>query len=390
MLDYAIAFFLGAALAALAALAMVPAIWGRARRLIRREMETALPLSMAQVRAAQDHVRAEAAMRHRRLEQKAEHERAQRHQLMADYGRQSERLRRLEALLGVDAARLGQLEDGAANGQRDVLAAQQEVAALKAELAAARVTIALRDDEALDHGRELAAAQESNDSLRIELVALRTKLGAAEDGAVLHQHELQEALELASGKNDRLATQSIELMRRDTAIAALEARTASLQRELQAMADKRQAAETERSDSLVRLSDWEADLRRKDALLAERDARLALAGGREAELIAELNRLRRSAEPSAAEEEIGALKIDRARLQAELAALREEAHESWLRIEADNSLLRREMAQVAAEIAREAATRRAVGVVPGPERQAANDPAAQDQVAQASQEARPN
>ncbi|MGN8112874.1 hypothetical protein [Labrys sp. 22185] len=389
MLDYAIAFFLGGALAALAALAMVPAIWGRARRLIRREMETALPLSMAQVRAAQDHVRAEAAMRHRRLEQKTEHERARRHQLMADYGRQSERLRRLEALLGADAARLGQLEDGAANGQRDVLAAQQEVSALKAELAAARVTIALRDDEALDHGRELATAQESNDGLRIELVALRTKLDAAEDSAVLHQHELQEALELASGKDDRLATQSIELMRRDTAIAALEARTASLQRELQAMAGKRQAAETERSDSLVRLSDWEADLRRKDALLAERDARLALAAGREAELIAELNRLRRSAEPSAAEEEIGALKIERARLQAELAALREEAHESWLRIEADNSLLRREMAQVAAEIAREAATRRAVGVVPGPERQAANDPAAQDQAAQAGQEARP-
>lgn len=389
MLDYAIAFFLGGALAALAALAMVPAIWGRARRLIRREMETALPLSMAQVRAAQDHVRAEAAVRHRRLEQKWESERARRHRLMVDYGRQAERLRRLEAMLGVDARRLSAMEEGAAAAQRDALAAQQDVAALKAELAAARVTIALRDDEASDHGRELASARVNNDGLRVELVALRTKLGAAEDSAALHQRDLQQALELASSKDDRLATQSIELMRRDTAIAALEARTASLQRELQAMTDRRQAAESEKSDSQDRLSAWEADIRRKDAMLAERDARLALAAGREAELVAELNRLRRSAEPSAAEEEIGALKIERARLQAELAALREEAHESWLRIEADNSLLRREMAQVAAEIAREAATRRAVGVVPGPERQAANDLAANGPPAQESQEAAP-
>ncbi|WP_448953667.1 hypothetical protein [Labrys neptuniae] len=376
-------------MAALAALAMVPAIWGRARRLIRREMETALPLSMAQVRAAQDHVRAEAAVGQRRLEQKLENERSHRHQLMADYGRQSERLRRLEALLGVDAARASGIEEGAAVAQRDVLAAQQEVAGLKAELAAARVTIALRDDEAADSVRDLASSRASNDGLRIELVALRTKLGAAEDGAALYQRELQQVLELVSGKDDRLATQAIELMRRETAIAALEARTASLQREFQAMADKRQVAEAERTDSQTRLSDWEADLRRKDALLAERDARLAQSAGREAELVAELNRLRRGADPSAAEEEIGALKIERARLQAELAALREEAHESWLRIEADNSLLRREMAQVAAEIAREAASRRAVGVVPGPERQAANDLAANDRAAQGSSEVVP-
>lgn len=389
MLDYAIAFCLGGTLAALAALAMVPAIWGRARRLIRREMETALPLSMAQVRAAQDHVRAEAAVGQRRLEQKLENERSHRHQLMADYGRQSERLRRLEALLGVDAARASGIEEGAAVAQRDVLAAQQEVAGLKAELAAARVTIALRDDEAADSVRDLASSRASNDGLRIELVALRTKLGAAEDGAALYQRELQQVLELVSGKDDRLATQAIELMRRETAIAALEARTASLQREFQAMADKRQVAEAERTDSQTRLSDWEADLRRKDALLAERDARLAQSAGREAELVAELNRLRRGADPSAAEEEIGALKIERARLQAELAALREEAHESWLRIEADNSLLRREMAQVAAEIAREAASRRAVGVVPGPERQAANDLAANDRAAQGSSEVVP-
>lgn len=373
MLDYAIAFFLGGTLAALVALAMVPAIWARARRLIRREMETALPLSMAQVRATQDHVRAEAAITHRRLEQKLEHERGQRHQLMADYGRQSEHLRRIEALIGVDSVRLSDIEDGAAAAQRDVLAAQQDVAALKAELAAARVTIALRDDKAGEYEREVNSARSSNDNLRVELVALRTKLGAAEDGASLRQRELHHAQEMAAERDDRLAIQAIDLMRRETAIAALEARAASLQHEFQTMTDKRQVAEAEKSDLEARVAGLSADMRRKDAALAERDARLAIAAGREAELVAELSRLRRSTEPGVAEEEIGTLKIERARLQAELAALREEAHESWLRIEADNSMLRREMAQVAAEIARDVASRQAFGVTPTPERVAAND-----------------
>ncbi|WP_413992202.1 hypothetical protein ACMDCR_08995 [Labrys okinawensis] len=372
MLDYAIAFFLGGSLAGLFALAMVPAIWARARRLIRREMETALPLSMTQVRAAQDHVRAEAAMTHRRLEQKLERERGLRHDLMAEHGRQSERLRRVEALVGIDANRLGTVEEGAASAQRDVLNAQHDLAALKAELAAARVTIALRDDKAAEHERDINAARINNDSLRVELVALRTKLSAAEDGAVLNQRGLQQVLEAVAEKDDRLAVQAIDLMRAETAIAALEARAASLQHEFQAMTDRRHASETERADLDTRLANLTADMRRRDAALAERDARLAIAAGREAELVTEVARLRRSNEPGAADGEIATLRLERARLQAELAALREDAHESWLRIEADNRMLRREMAQVAAAIAREVASRQAIGVAPA-ERFAAND-----------------
>jgi chromosome segregation ATPase len=372
LLDYAIAFFLGVTLTGLAGLAMVPAVWVRARRLIRREMETSLPLSMTQVRAAQDHVRAEAAMTHRRLEQKLERERTLRHDLMAEHGRQSERLRRIEALIGIDANRLGSIEEGAASAQRDVLMAQQDVAGLKAELAASRVTIALRDDKAAEHEREINAARIGNDSLRVELVALRTKLNAAEDGSSLQQRELQQLLQATTDKDDRLAVQAVELMRRETAIAALETRVASLSREFEAMAQRGQAAALEKSDLEIRLATLSADIRRRDAALAERDVRLAIAAGREAEFVTELARLRRASEPSAADDEINALRFERARLQTELASLREDAHESWLRIEADNHMLRREMAQIAAEIARDVASRAAIGVAPA-ERVAAND-----------------
>ena len=387
MLDYAIAFFLGVTLMGLAALALVPAVWARARRLIRREMETSLPLSMTQVRAAQDHVRAEAAMTHRRLEQRLERERVLRHDLMAEHGRQSERLRRVEALIGIDATRLGSIEEGAASAQRDVLSAQQDVAGLKAELAAARVTIALRDDKAAEHEREINAVRTSNDSLRVELVALRTKLNAAEDGSTLQQRELQQLLAAVTEKDDRLAAQAVELMRRETAIAALEGRAASLSHEFEAMTERRQAAELQNTDLEVRVAALAADLRRRDAALAERDVRLALTAGREAEFVTEIARLRRASEPSAADDEINALRFERARLQTELASLREDAHESWLRIEADNHMLRREMAQIAAEIARDVASRAAIGVVPA-ERVAANDQADAGKIGVAGSDAR--
>lgn len=373
MLDYAIAFFLGLVAAALVTLALLPAVSARAHRLIRRQMEASLPLSMTEVRAAQDHLRAGAAITHRRLEQRLEREREQRHQLMADYGRQSERLRRVEALLGVDPERLSSTEQSAASAHRELLAVQQDVASLKAELAAARVTIALRDDVAGEHARVIDQTREHNDNLRIEVVALRTKLGAAEEGEHLRQRELHQALDDIAARDDRLAMQAIDLLRRETAIGALEGRASALDRDLHKAVERHEAAEAQRADLETRLVGLSGELRRKDAALAERDARLAIVSGREAELIAELNRLRRGAgEPSEFENKIAALKTDRARLQAEVANLRQEAHDSWLAIEADNRMLRREMAQIAAAIAREAANRPATGT-PAQDRVAAND-----------------
>ncbi len=65
-------FMLGALSAGLLALLMLPAFWRRALRLTRRRLEMLMPLSMDEVVAERDLLRAEFAAEHRRLEQRME------------------------------------------------------------------------------------------------------------------------------------------------------------------------------------------------------------------------------------------------------------------------------------------------------------------------------
>src|SRR4051812_41733670 len=97
---------------------MLPVVWNRALRLTRRQLETGIPISMAEVRAGQDLVRAEAALEHRRLETRIDAERDRRHAVMAENGRQMETIRRLMAESHAKDQRLKVLEDGGEEAQR--------------------------------------------------------------------------------------------------------------------------------------------------------------------------------------------------------------------------------------------------------------------------------
>jgi chromosome segregation ATPase len=65
-------FALGALVAALIALMIMPAIWRRAVRLTKKRIEAATPMSMAEFRADKDRLRAEFALSTRRLEMQIE------------------------------------------------------------------------------------------------------------------------------------------------------------------------------------------------------------------------------------------------------------------------------------------------------------------------------
>lgn len=92
MLAPALIFILGALVATLGALLMVPLVWRKAQSLAWREAEASLPMSLPEIRAEADKVRAEAAMRIRQQEILAETAREEARVARAQAGRLQARL----------------------------------------------------------------------------------------------------------------------------------------------------------------------------------------------------------------------------------------------------------------------------------------------------------
>ncbi|WP_096487792.1 hypothetical protein [Methylorubrum populi] len=117
-------FGLGFLLASLCALTVLPTVNARAGRLARRRIEATLPVSVSEVVAERDHLRAEFAVAQRRLERKAEAIAARRHADMAAIG-----ARTMEAEAAVAARILSEAE---------VARALERIAGLDRDLAKAR------------------------------------------------------------------------------------------------------------------------------------------------------------------------------------------------------------------------------------------------------------
>src|SRR3712207_6567718 len=96
-------FALGFVAATLVALLIIPAINARAERLARRRLEALFPLSISELTAEKDHLRAEFAIMQRRLERKAEEALANKQQDMEELGRRAVRIEAMEnELIGRD------------------------------------------------------------------------------------------------------------------------------------------------------------------------------------------------------------------------------------------------------------------------------------------------
>src|SRR5690242_8396170 len=103
-------FALGFLCASLLALAAVPALSRRADRLARKRAEAAFPLSLAEIAADRDHLRAELAVRMRAVEQEAKRGFAAKAGAMQEIGQRDMTIGRLERERGEQDQRIGTLE----------------------------------------------------------------------------------------------------------------------------------------------------------------------------------------------------------------------------------------------------------------------------------------
>src|ERR1044071_3373183 len=110
MIEPIMFFAIGFLVASLFGLVLIPLVHNRAVRLTMRRLEAATPLSMAEIQADKDQLRAEFAMSTRRLELSVEQMKSRTTSQLAELGKKSDSINRLKAELGEKTAALFSLE----------------------------------------------------------------------------------------------------------------------------------------------------------------------------------------------------------------------------------------------------------------------------------------
>src|SRR5262245_26864292 len=126
MIEPVMFFGIGFLAAALLGLLFVPLVHNRAVRLTMRRLEAATRLSIAEIHADNDQVRAEFAMATRRLEMRAERMQARTSGQLADLGKKTDAINQVKKELGEKTAAVFAFESREKNLRDQLRATEQE------------------------------------------------------------------------------------------------------------------------------------------------------------------------------------------------------------------------------------------------------------------------
>ena len=163
-------FALGFLLCGLLSLLILPAFWRRALRLSTRRLEMLMPLSMDEVFAQRDQLRAQAAVEQRRIEQKLEAMTRDRAGQLSEIGRRAAIIARLEANLGSLAATLAARDADLRDAWAQLGGLHSGALDLETRLREAQVDAAVQARLT----QELDSLRMEFDTLRIEKASLET------------------------------------------------------------------------------------------------------------------------------------------------------------------------------------------------------------------------
>ena len=352
---------IGFLISMLVGLMIVPLVHNRAVRLTTRRLEAATPLSMAEIQADKDQLRAEFAMSARRLEMSVEQLKNKTTSQLAELGKKTDAINRLKIELGEKNATIFALEAREKAVKEQLRATEEEFAAKTEGLRQAEKALTDKQGELAKLTGELNDRSMVADSRQVELVAVRaqieelkSRVGDAEREFATTQTRLEQ--ERADSES---ATRSLAEAR--SRVENLSQRVTDLDRQLIV-----QVKEAEMLSG--RVNELESRLAAQGKLLAERDyennqLRKAneIAERTVQELRQELSETgagnmpaleRLKAEKAAVEEQLRIARDERAKLQRDINAIQQQAESSWATERMENALLRERINDIAAEVAK--------------------------------------
>jgi chromosome segregation ATPase len=352
---------IGFLVACMLVIGIIPMVHARAVRLTTRRLEALTPMSMAEIQADKDQLRAEYAMTTRRLEMSVEQMKAKTTSQLAELGKKSEAIGRLKlelsektaALLALEAKEKQLSEDSqSAQRERDEKAAaltetERLMEEFRSQLAATSATMS---DSAMtvDSQRvELVTARAQAEVLRTQVENLDKESRELSQRLALEVAEVEAARKLHAdevAKTEALTSRVAELERQvvaQTTEAEVQGRRvqellAQIGQQGQSMAEREQASELLRN---------EAGIAQK-TMLALR-AEVAAAENRRIAAIEAAQ-----TERTQLDDKLNQVQAERDKLQNDLTMLRREMDATFTTQRVENAVLRERINDIAAEIAR--------------------------------------
>lgn len=353
---------IGFLLSMLCGLAIVPLVHNRAVRLTTRRLEAATPLSMAEIQADKDQLRAEFAMSARRLEMSVDQLKSKTTSQLAELGKKSDAINRMKIELGEKNATIFALEAREKAVKEQLRATEEEFNAKTEALHAAEMALTDKQAELAKINSELSDRSMMAESRQIELVAVRAKIEELKNRVGDAEKEFTATQARLTQERVESETASRELGDARGRVENLSQRVTELDRQLIV-----QVKEAEMLSS--RVADLEGRLATQGKLLAEREyennqlrqtsessertvkeLRVEIAGLRGGKSSAAMESLR--AEKAALEEQLRSARDERAKLQRDINAIQQQAESSWATERMENALLRERINDIAAEVAK--------------------------------------
>jgi chromosome segregation ATPase len=176
MIESIMFFVAGFLLASLLGLALISSVHHRAVRLTQRRLEDAIPVSLTEIQADRDRLRAEFAMSIRRLEMMVEQLEATVTNQRGEIARKWEAIARLKAQLNEKNAVADELGAKLKSLSSDNREAEQEYAVHSAAAEATALTLAAREAELAKAARDVNELILTSETQKVEIALLKTQI----------------------------------------------------------------------------------------------------------------------------------------------------------------------------------------------------------------------
>jgi chromosome segregation ATPase len=361
MIESVMYFGIGFLVAALLGLLFIPLVHNRAVRLTMKRLEAATPLSIAEIRADKDQLRAEFAMSTRRLEMSVEKMKAKTTTQLAELGKKTDAINQLKKELGEKTAAIFALEARDKTLRDQLRATEEEFQIKSGALREAERQLAEKEAELTKLLGDLGERSLVADNQRGEIAGLRAQAEALKTSVADYERSVTETERRLASERAAAETVANELAQARSRVGDLGTRVSELERQLFVQ-------QTEAEVLNRRVHELETRLGDQGRLLAERDyqldrTRTELEDARktEADLRSELassgsrsntavDRFR--SEIAQLEAQLATAIEDRNKLQREIGTMKRDAESTWATERVENALLRERINDVAAEVAR--------------------------------------